>query len=228
MSALQAGNNCGTNYLAQCLQVCHCEAPKGPWQSREGSCDFAEVSLLSGHVLRDCHVASLLAMTRQAGAAVHQCPRAVELPRTGRSLTAATLACALGGVPPKLRPARRSLSAATDAIGLYVFIDSLCESAALRRARLSPPLQWRVRSTMVPGNLQLPMAVTTRKGHAASVRRQSRQRLRSDRRYRRNRFLRFYLHLVRTGSAFPRLPRRFAPRNDTSGEREVHQCPPAV
>ena len=25
-----------------------------------------------------------------------------------------------------------------------------------------------------------------------------------------------------------RLPRRFAPRNDTSGEREVHQCPPAV
>ena len=124
-----------------CLQVCHCEAPKGPWQSREGSCDFAEVSLLSGHVLRDCHVASLLAMTRQAGAAVHQCPRAVELPRTGRSLTAATLACALGGVPPKLRPARRSLSAATDAIGLYVFIDSLCESAALRRARLSPPLQ---------------------------------------------------------------------------------------
>ena len=63
------------------------------------------------------------------------------------------------------------------------------------------------------------MAVTTRKGHAASVRRQSRQRLRSDRRYRRNRFLRFYRHLVRTGSAFPRLPRRFAPRNDNS---EVH------
>ena len=58
------------------------------------------------------------------------------------------------------------------------------------------------------------MAVTPRKGDAASVRRQSRQRLRSDRRYRRNRFLRFYRHLVRTGSAFPRLPRRFAPRND--------------
>ena len=72
------------------------------------------------------------------------------------------------------------------------------------------------------------MALTARKGHAASVRRQSRQRLRSDRRYRRNRFLRFYRHLVRTGSAFPRLPRRFAPRNDTSGEREVHQRPPTV
>ena len=31
---------------------------------------------------------------------------------------------------------------------------------------------------------------------------------------------------MRPGTA--RLPRRFAPRNDTSGEREVHQCPPAV
>ena len=38
---------------------------------------------------------------------------------------------------------------------------------------------------------------------------------------------------VRTASAFPRLPRRFAPRNDTSGSALVHQrssaveCPPA-
>ena len=97
------------------------------------------------------------------------------------------------------------------------------------RARLSAPLQWRVRSAILPGNLQLPMALATRKGHAASVRRQSRQRLRSERRYiflsrsrrryRRNRSVRFYRHLVRTGSAFPRLPRRFAPRNDTSGQR---------
>ena len=44
-------------------------------------------------------------------------------------------------MPPNLQPARRSLSAATDAIGLYVFIDSLFISAALRRARLSAPLQ---------------------------------------------------------------------------------------
>ena len=29
-------------------------------------------------------------------------------------------------------------------------------------------------------------------------------------------------------TAFPRLPRRFAPRNDTSGKREVHQRPHAV
>ena len=40
----------------------------------------------------------------------------------------------------------------------------------------------------------------------------------NERRYRRNRSVRFYRHLVRTGSAFPRLPRRFAPRNDKSGD----------
>ena len=38
---------------------------------------------------RDCHVALLLAMTHQAGAAAHQCPSAVELPCTRRSLSAA-------------------------------------------------------------------------------------------------------------------------------------------
>ena len=57
-------------------------------------------------------------------------------------------------------------------------------------------------------NLPACKALTTRKGHAASVRRQSRQRLRSERRYRRNWLVRFYRYLVRTGSAFPRLPRR--------------------
>ena len=57
-------------------------------------------------------------------------------------------------------------------------------------------------------NLPACKALTTRKGHAASVMRQSRQRLRSERRYRRNWLVRFYRYLVRTGSAFPRLPRR--------------------
>ena len=39
----------------------------------------------------------------------------------------------------------------------------------------------------------------------------------TERRYRRNRYIPFYRQPVRTASAFPRLPRRFAPRNDTSG-----------
>ena len=53
-----------------------------------------------------------------------------------RSLSAATLACALGGVPPNLRPARRSVSAAT------VKFDSDCvrRPIAASRAWLSPPL----------------------------------------------------------------------------------------
>ncbi len=42
--------------------TCHCEAPKGPWQSREGSYVFAGAFLLSTPVLRDSPVASLLGM----------------------------------------------------------------------------------------------------------------------------------------------------------------------
>ena len=41
------------------------------------------VFLLSHRVLRDCHVASLLAMTHQAGARVHQSPYMVEYPVYG-------------------------------------------------------------------------------------------------------------------------------------------------
>ena len=63
------------------------------------------------------------------------------------------------------------------------------------------------RSPGMPPYLQLPMALNPRKGDAASVRRQSRQRLRSKRRYRRNRLVRFYRQPVRIGSACPRLPR---------------------
>ena len=71
---------------------------------------------------------------------------------------------------------------------------------------------------MPPYNLPVCMALTTRKGHAASVRRQSRQRLRSERRYRRNWFLRFFDALYELS-----LPSRdchvgrWPPRNDTSG-----------
>ncbi len=62
----------------------------------------------------------------------------------------------------------RSLTAATDAIGAYHFNDGLYQSRVPRREGHAPPLQWRVQSPRVPGNLQLPMAVTPRKGHAAT------------------------------------------------------------
>ncbi len=61
----------------------------------------------------------------------------------------------------------------------------------LKVLRSGSPLQY----------LQLPQALTARKGHAASVRRQSRQRLRSERRYRHNRSVRFFGS--RYGTAVP-------------------------
>ena len=80
------------------------------------------VFLGSGSVLRDCHVASLLAMTRLGSAVVHQRSPAVELPYT-----------------------RRSLSAATGPVGGRChFNDSLCESFVQHREGHAPPLQWRV------------------------------------------------------------------------------------
>ena len=64
----------------------------------------------------------LLAMTHQGGTAVHQSPSAVEY-----------------------SPARRSLSAATDAIGLYLL--SMPCTNRWCDAGHAPPLQWPVRKT---------------------------------------------------------------------------------
>ena len=94
------GGVCGRR---ECLETCNC-----PWRSLSAATDAIGACHFNGSWYelqvpsRDCHVASLLAMTRQAGAAVHQRPHAVECSPTGRSL-----------------------SAATDAIGTYRFIGSL-------------------------------------------------------------------------------------------------------
>ena len=79
---MQDGSMCRISSVAQGLQICHCEEAAG----RRGAlsakreevplgCNLGEAVaispmafLLSGRVLRDCHVASLLAMTRQGGA----------------------------------------------------------------------------------------------------------------------------------------------------------------
>ena len=58
-------------------------------------------------------------------------------------------------------------------------------------------------------------ALNPRKGDAASVRRQSRQRLRSERRYRRNRLVRFYRQPVRIRKCLPEIATGAKrPRND--------------
>ena len=54
---------CGTNSVAQCPQICHCEAPKGPWQSRSTRPDNKMAPAKTQLPARDSHVASLLGMT---------------------------------------------------------------------------------------------------------------------------------------------------------------------
>ena len=56
---------------------------------------------------------------------------------------------------------RRSLTAATDAIGAYRFHGGRYESAALRRARLSPPLQ-RANSCLAQLRIFVKMYLTFR------------------------------------------------------------------
>ena len=100
---------------------CHCEAPAGPWQSREGSC-------VSPGVPCD-----------QPGSA--------EFPRR---------------FAPQMT---RQGGPAVGAMHCIRFADAF---AASRTGHAAPTMA-RVRSAILPGNLQLPMALTTRKGHAASV-----------------------------------------------------------
>ena len=100
-----------------------------------------------------------------------------------------------------------------------VLIGSACRALSVTFGDSSPRGRAKVASLLGMTNLKAGavgdgatkfiacMALPTRKGHAASVRRQSRQRLRSERRYRRNRCILFYRQPVRIGSAFPRLPR---------------------
>ena len=125
-------------------------------------------------------------MTHQGNAVVHQRPPAVELFRTRRSLSAATV------------------KFDSDCVRRHsVYIGSAFPRLPRRFAPRNDKSGGIVRSAKPLYNLPARKALTARKGHAASVRRQSRQRLRSDRRYRRNRFSRFYRQPVRIGSIAP-------------------------
>ena len=127
------------------------------WQSRRTMVDNRWASAKTKPLAGDSHVASLLGMTHQGSAVMHQCPCAVESSRAWRSLSAATDAIgvyifsaaytsprlpqplwglamtnleALRGRrchPITCQPARRAGNAATDAIGLCVFAGSLYE-----------------------------------------------------------------------------------------------------
>ena len=96
--------------------ICHCEAPTGPWQSREGSYVFAD----------DFPVIQL-------GAA--RFPRRFAPRNDNRGSIFGRRWCI-----PTCSCQRRSLSAATDAIGAYRFNGGRYGLHVQRRARLSAPL----------------------------------------------------------------------------------------
>ena len=156
-------------------KVCHCEEANG----RRGAlsakreevplgCNLGKALTIlpialprSSRVLRDCHVASLLAMTHQGGAVVHQRPPAVEWLCTRRSVTALQAGNACSANSLTQHP-------------------HVCHSEERSDVGIS----------------------------------------RSGLRFRRG------LYVIRPCTA--RLPRRFAPRNDTSGSAVVYQRPPTV
>ena len=94
---------------------CHCEGALRPWQSREGSYDFAESTLLSGCVPRDCTPRALPRASR-SGRHVGLRP-----PRNDKSVCLAPLNYCCN----TRNCLRRSGSAATDAIGAHHVNDSL-------------------------------------------------------------------------------------------------------
>ena len=105
----------------QTLPIRHCEEANGRRGNLGKAVTISPIVFLgSGSVLRDCHVASLLAMTRQGSAVVHQRSPAVELLPTGRSLSAATVkfgsdrvrrhSVYIGSAFPRLPRARSALA----------------------------------------------------------------------------------------------------------------------
>ena len=105
MSALQADNDCGTHSAAQGFQICHCEEAAGRRGNLGKTVTFSPMAFLqSGRVLRDSHVASLLAMTN-LGALRGRRSRSVTCQPARRSLSAATFSlsrrpCATSAATP--------------------------------------------------------------------------------------------------------------------------------
>ncbi len=80
---------------------------------------------------RDCHVALLLAMTHQAGAAAHQCPSAVELPCTRRSLSAAAFFSRTADLYGSPQPTENIQNLAIRARTVHFYATRICHSSQL-------------------------------------------------------------------------------------------------
>ena len=103
-------------------QVCHCEAPTGPWQSREGSCDFADG--IPTMRLRTARLPRRFAPRNDNSGKCRGAP----MPFSG------------------LRPLYKALTERRypPYFGFYHFTDSLYKSAVQCRAGTALPLQWRL------------------------------------------------------------------------------------
>ena len=107
----------------QCLQVCHCEAPKGPWQSRSTRPDHRKAAAKTQLPARDCTPRALPRASR-SGRHVGLRP-----PRNDKSVCLAPLNYCCN----TRNCLRRSGSAATDAIGAHHVNDSLYQFAGADR-----------------------------------------------------------------------------------------------
>ena len=168
--------------------ICHCEGALRPWQSREGTGDSHRPPLKWY-----APIASVAALSERHGQ--------LQIWRHSRRMCNASKF-----VIARPRRGRGNLGKAVS-FSPMAFLRSGydlrdCTPRALPRASrsgrhvgLRPPRNDKfggiTRSALLRGNLQLPKALNSRKGDAASVRRQSRQRLRRERRYRRNRCVPF-------------------------------------
>ena len=113
---------CAPSPTVQCPQICHCEAPTGPWQSREGSCDFADG--IPTMRLRTARLPRRFAPRNDNSGKCRGAP----MPFSG------------------LRPLYKALTERryTPYFGFYHFTDSLYKSAVQCRAGTALPLQWRL------------------------------------------------------------------------------------
>ena len=132
--------------------------------------------------------------------------------------------------PPtvELLPTGRSLSAATGPVGAVTILTAACANRLCSAGRGQPGPATHLQSVQATVKMANASDLSLRGGRRPTWRPERAARgsaLGVQSREGSHDFA-DSLPVIRLGTA--RLPRRFAPRNDTSGEREVHQCPPTV
>ena len=95
LSAIGSCRYCSSDSVAQGSRICHCEAPKGPWQSREGSCVFADgFPVIWSGTARLPRAQSALAMTNRGPVLLSRWPASIGAAAPGRAVPACYMFCA--------------------------------------------------------------------------------------------------------------------------------------